>query len=816
MSKAIQGAFMIAGAIGLGAALFLNPALLATAPWVVNAMWALAAGGVGMEAGAIASALTSNRGQNITTRTPAGLRQIIYGEQRVGGVIVYQSTSGSHFWQMNMIIVLATHEVDAIENLYLDGRQVYWVVGSDANTTRNGVNFGGNADSNDHIGPGGPTYNFGSLVFCAARFGDQAAGDVIPEVAGNDPNWSTSALGNPPSLMGCAYVYLKLVYHSVTLPTLPEIRFTIRGKNNIYDPRTGTTGYSTNWALQVADVITDSSWGLGDNSVNQAQLIAAANVCDEQILTSQGYESNYAQSIHYDTSTAPGDALNMMMPSAGGRLSRVGGEWYIWPAYWQGPSFVFDASALIDVPSWTPYRSFKDLINRVNGTYTAANYPYNTAGNLYDSNGWWNGTTANNWPFAFQPTNFPQYAQDTLHGYSSDALLVEDGGVQLPYEMTLRGVLSIVQAQRVAKIHLLRNRFQGTGTFPMSLAAWQMIPTTVFQFSWPALNWSYKQLEVAAVRFKIEEVKALGSGDGDSGDESDKVPALSVELSVNETDVSIYEWSIGEELTPYDVPVAPVNGAYTPQPPTSLVIVSNGLTALTGADGVVTPRARLTWVPPNDSYVKLIQVQYKLSSSTTWLDAGTFDALSELGYVNGIISGQTYDFQIRSMRFNGAISVWVQDLGYTAGAGVLSVIPAAQVAGLSGAALGDASSLSSGTVAAARLPAALARINAAAATGLTVAAGAASQVGSGATATVSGSSLAGSVTLTTGTGTLAGGTICTVNFPSTLASAPNGVCVANGIALPDLGWTISTTQLTIAVVTPLAPSTTYTIEYSIA
>jgi hypothetical protein len=337
----------------------------------------------------------------------------------------------------------------------------------------------------------------------------------------------------------------------------------------------------------------------------------------------------------------------------------------------------------------------------------------------------------------------------------------------------------------------------------------------VFQFSWPALSWSYKQLEVAAVRFKVEEVKALGSGDGDSGGEDDKVPALSVELSVNETDVSIYEWSIGEELTPYDVPVAPVNGAYTPQPPTSLVIVSNGLTALTGADGVVTPRARLTWVAPNDSYVKLIQVQYKLSSTTTWLDAGTFDALSELGYVNGIISGQTYDFQIRSMRFNGAISVWVQDLGYTAGAGVLSVIPASQVTGLSGAAMGNASALSTGTVAPARLPSAVANFAAAATASVSVAAGAAAQTGTGATATITGTALTGSIALTTGTGTLAAGTICTVTFPAG-ASVPNGVCAANGTAIPGLGWSTTSTTLVITASTPLTPSTAYIIEYSIA
>jgi hypothetical protein len=863
MSKAIAGAAMIAGVLiasvaipGMGALLF-----TAAAPYIIGAMSAVAAAGISMEAGAIAEALTSNRGQNITTRMAAGLRQIIYGMQRVGGTMVYQSTSGNSFWQMNMIIVIATHEIDSIENLYLDGRQVYWNVGSTGNTNRNGVNFGGDADHNDHIGPGGPTYNFGTLVYCEARFGDQADGDVIAAVAGNDPSWSTSALGNPPYLGGCAYVYLKVVYHSVTTPSLPEIKFTVNGKNDIYDPRTNTKGYTQNWALIVADAITDPNWGLGDNSVNQAQLIAAANVCDEQIETSQGFESNYSMSIHYDTSTSPGDALNMMMPAGKGRLSRIGGEWYIWPGYFQSSSFSFDESALVAEPTWTPYRSFKDLFNRVNGTYTAANFPYNTAGNLYDSNGWWNGTTANNWPYAFQPTNYPQYAQDALHGYPTDPWLTEDtptqpawsasitykyrdlvsyGGLNyqslivgnigftpssspgewevwwnvLPTEVIQRGVLSIVQSQRLAKIHLLQNRYQGTGTLTMSLAAWQMIPTSVFEFTWSALNWVDKMLEVSAVRFQIEELGGE-SGGNDSGEDDEKVPALTVVISFNETGPEVYEWSIAEELTPYDVPVAPVNNAYTPQPPGSLTLASSAGTAITGLDGVVIPRVQVSWTSPPDSYVTQIQVQYKLHSSLIWIDAGSVVVGLLSTYVVGVVSGQVYDFRIRSLRFNGATSVWVEDDSYTVST-VLSSISVANITGLSGAALGDASSLSTGTLAAARLPTALIRLNAAGASGSTVAPGAVAQVGTGATATAAGSALSGSITLDTGTGTLAGGDICVLTFPSALAAAPQGVCAMNGNAIIDLEWVATTTTLTLSVTSPLAPSTTYKIGYSMS
>jgi hypothetical protein len=749
MSKAIAGAALLAGAAVLAFVPGLN--VLGT-PLLLNLMFSLAAGGVAMEAGAIAEALTSQRGQNITTRMAAGLRQIIYGTQRVGGVILYQSTTGAGgaggHYVYNFVIAVATHEIDAFVNVFLDGRQVFfkqdgnfanigcgsvatpptttvsvsggsvtgvtasggsgfspvkptryrvvfrggggsgaagyahnsgtvaapvWSVtvtaGGSAYTStptaeiQGAYTFGGvgAADEQDPSkpgygtgygqGPSGEHYNFSGKVFCDVRFGDQPAGDYMASLRTNDSVWPTTA-----RLGGIAYIYLNVGYDTGLFPSLPEIKFTINGKNTIFDPRSGKLGFSTNWALQVADVLTDINVGLGDDSVNQAQLIAAANVCDELVaLDAQPAEKRYSQSIHYDTSISPGDALLMMMPSAAGRLSRIGGEWFIWPAYWQGASFSFDQSALIATPTWTPKRSFKDLFNRVSGTYIAPNYPYNVAGNLYDSNGWYYGTRDNIWPFAWQPTNFPQYAADRLHGYAADEFLAEDGGIQLPKEIALRGVISIAQAQRLAKIELMRNRYQGSGSFPLKLGAFQMQPIDVLAFDWPAMEWTLKTLEVTSVQFVAEEDQ---SGEGNA-------IRLYVRVGVIETDSLVYEWSIGEELSPYDVPDPAAQIPATPAPPTLFTVTSSAGTAVVGADGVVIPRALLEWNAPLDISVTGIQIQYKLTSSSTWLAAGTVDVALFEQYVGSVVAGQMYDFQIRSVRPNGQTSVWVQDLGVT-------------------------------------------------------------------------------------------------------------------------------------------------------
>jgi hypothetical protein len=778
MSKAIAGAALIGvafaatawvGGIGGIMALASQGGMLGL---YASATIAIAASGLSMEMAAISNELTANRGQNITTRMVAGLRQIIYGMQRIGGTVVYQSTTGAGGsggnYVYNYIIAVAAHQIDGYVNLYLDGRQVYWAqTGSTAclgcgalatqptcavtrtGTTVTGITatggaglanikptryrvriwggggsgaaayavntgtpaapvwtvtitnngsgytstpsveiqgaytFGGQgaADQQDPsqpgyglgygIGPNGQHYDFAGKVFCEARFGDQPPGDVMGSLTSNDGNWA-SVGGKSPTLRGIAYIYLNVGYDAVNFPAAPEIRLTLTGKNDIYDPRTGETGYSVNWALQVADVLgnmgngIEPPLGLGDGPITSwptaaiDQLIAAANVCDETVSTSQGDTPQWVQSIHFDTSTSAGDQVALMLPTAAGRVIRIGGGWMIFPAYWQGPSFAFDESALIGKMQWTPKRSFKDLINCVNGTYIAPNYPYSTKvtggipGQLYDQNGWYYGTIDDLWPFAFQPTNFPQYAQDVLHDYAANEWLAEDGGIVLPKELALRGVLDIVQAQRAAKVVLLRNRYQGTGSFPMSLSAWQMQPTDVMGFTFAGLGWNSKVLEVDAITLSIQQQE------GDGGDEGSAAMAITTMVKVNETGPDVYEWSGTEELTPYDVPSAPSQIPYTPAAPTSLTAICSAATAIQGADGNIVPRALLEWTAPMDISVVQILMQYQLVGASSWLDGGTVDVGLFEAFVGPLVAGQEYNFRVRSIRASGSYSPWIE------------------------------------------------------------------------------------------------------------------------------------------------------------
>jgi hypothetical protein len=166
--------------------------------------------------------------------------------------------------------------------------------------------------------------------------GDQttASGIIIGNTVGY---WTANCL-----LTGRTYVAMKLTYNSAVYNGLPEISFVVQGKNDIYDPRTGNKGYSTNAALCIADYLAQPDWGFGmayGTQIPTPELISAANICDEQVqLANGGSENRYTCNGSFDVSVLRGEVLQNLLTSCGGRLIEMGGQFFIQPAAWVSPS----------------------------------------------------------------------------------------------------------------------------------------------------------------------------------------------------------------------------------------------------------------------------------------------------------------------------------------------------------------------------------------------------------------------------------------------------------------------------------------------
>lgn len=88
-------------------------------------------------------------------------------------------------------------------------------------------------------------------------------------------------------LRGRAYLYAKMAFYADRWPTgIPNLKAEVRGRK-CYDPRTTLTAWSDNPAICIRDYLT-SAHGLGATSaeIDDTALIAAANICDEYVLSS--------------------------------------------------------------------------------------------------------------------------------------------------------------------------------------------------------------------------------------------------------------------------------------------------------------------------------------------------------------------------------------------------------------------------------------------------------------------------------------------------------------------------------------------------
>lgn len=505
----------------------------------------------------------------------------------------------------------------------------------------------GNASSSTYKDDSNNDYTFDGL-YMEPRLGPINA--YMSSLGANVPQWTPDCLIN-----GCCWSYIKYTYDVKKYPNgNPNPRATIWGKNTIYDPRTGTTGWSNNAALCIADFLCDPIYGFGFNmqeDIDLDQLAAAANICDEQVpLAAGGTESRYTINGAFDASTAPGDVLASMLDACGGRISTAGGKVKIYPAAWVGPSLAFDAGDLADSVAWSPTRKFRDLINCVKGTYIAPNYPYSVSGNYYGSNGKdANGGTQSNFQYEWQPTDFPAYMQDADHGYAVNQPLLNANGVELWSDLRLQFVTSAATAQRLAKIKMMRNQQQGSGTLPFNLSAYRCQPMDVIQFTFTPLQMTDQALEVSDLRLAQKQ-----DGNG--------TLCYHVELDVQQTDISVYSWSTAEEMTP--------SGSTSPQrydpgfvsTPVSPSITDNLTTAYVGPDGVVQPRLNVAWTLPTDgssAYWSGVQVQYQLNGWNAWQDAGTVAPDNFSTLISGVVAGQQYNVRVRAVKPSGATSAWV-------------------------------------------------------------------------------------------------------------------------------------------------------------
>jgi len=402
------------------------------------------------------SSAGSDRGYQTNTGGTALDHQIIYGEVKVGGAILFDETTGSDNKYLHRIIGVAGHEIESFERIYINDEyidvsdipasgNIPTVQSSDGSTASN--RYDGKITINFHLGSP-----------------DQLADADLVTASGK---WTSEH-----RLRGIAYMYIKMEYDQDSFPNgIPVFTATVKGKK-VKNPSTGLTAWSDNPALCLRDYLTTTGYGLGEIEANiDDDLVnAAVAVCNETntIAGTKRYTCNGS----FTTGSTPYDTISNLLTSMGGTMWYAQGKWRMKPAYWTTPVMDLTEDDFRSSVAVSTRHSRRDNFNTIKGTFRGEE---------------------TNW----QVTDYPQR--------TNAAFVTADGGQESVADVNLSFTDTSIEARRLALITLERNRQQLTinasfGLRTLGLQVGDNVRITNTRF-----GWTNKPFEVVSWNFGLTD-----------------------------------------------------------------------------------------------------------------------------------------------------------------------------------------------------------------------------------------------------------------------------------------------------------------------
>lgn len=573
--------FTILGSTALASALVVGGTTIALG----YASQALASSPATPEAAPLA---TGAGGLSDNVRQPITNWKTIYGQVRVGGAITFMHSTDSNN-NLFVVLTLAGHPVEELGDIYLDDEVQEF-------------DEDGNATGNKWAGYCTIVKGLGTTA------GDADFNAFLQENCGD--KWTTAHRQS-----GRAKLAIKWRYSGSVFPgSIPKISCVVKGKK-VYDPRSGLTAWSDNFALCVRDYLTDTDVGVGATSaeINAASFIAAANVSDEDIVLSDAStQKRYTINGVVDTAEKPKDILGKLLTAGVGSLTYAGGQWHLFPATWDAPGITLTQADLCGPIKVQSRLSRREVFNAVKGTFV-------------DPDQHW------------QPTDFPAVTNALYLSQDQDERIWRD----VEYPFTNSGAA----AQRLAKIELESARQQITVTARFKFVALRLMPGRTVAFTYARFGWTGKPFRIVSSTFAI-----AGSKDA---------PYLAYDLVLRETAAGVTDWANGEEtaidLSP-DTDLPDPNTVAAPGVPS----VSESLYETRDGAGVKA-LATMGWQPADDGFVIEYVPEYKLAAATNWTVLAKVPVVQDAdNYQLDIldIAPGTYVFRVKARNFAGRESAY--------------------------------------------------------------------------------------------------------------------------------------------------------------
>ncbi|WJR46359.1 DUF1983 domain-containing protein [Pseudomonas monteilii] len=353
-----------------------------------------------------------------TLRSSKAAARYVLGRVSTGGVLAWgQEQAGDQTdgeW-LHMVYVLSEGEIDGLEDIFL-GEEVVQAYGEHASY---------------------------ELITNPTQ--------VNAFLKANSPDWRDTQIGR-----GLSFVRLSFKYSAEKYPSgIPDVRFVLRGRRDIYDPRTGTAGYSENTALHILWFLRNRC-GVPDDEIVFASFANSASVCDEMLANADGSTSaRYRSGCVIGADESRTQVMQKLEAACGGKLIRVGGRWMLQVGAYYGPyDFEITEDMVIGTVTGSTEPTNDSAINTVRGTFVDPSQ-------------------------AWAETDYPEV--------SVSQWVVDDGG-EAAETLSFSYVSNPYQAQRLANIELRRRRAGGTLSIPMNFMGYNCRPGRSVKVNLPSLN----------------------------------------------------------------------------------------------------------------------------------------------------------------------------------------------------------------------------------------------------------------------------------------------------------------------------------------
>lgn len=429
--------------------------------------------------------------------------ELVYGQIRKGGTVTFLESTGTNNKILHQIIVLAGHEVEEIGDIYFNDEVVTMsneTVTDSRYTYTTTTRTGGGDDPVVET----TTTNYVAKVY--KHTGNQtSATSTFANSSSNLANTLHAETTATSDFVGknIAYVYCRFEYNQDAFADgLPTVTAKVKGKK-IVKTSSGTEQsavYTTNTAWVIRDFLT-SEYGLNDDQIDYATFEAAADICAETDVLSDGSEQYQVNGV-VDLSQNVGDVLTQLVAACGGSLFWGGGYWKLYAGDFVTPTKTLTMDDLRSPITLNTKASMRDNFNRVSGTF------------IDSENDWIS-------------TDYP--------AVESSVFLAEDNNVDATMDLPLPYTTNALAAQRLAKQMLFRSREQISLSADFGLEALDIEVGDFIKFRNERYGWSTgseKTFEVIGWRLNPD-------ADGD----------IRVNLSLRESSQAAFGFDVSDEQT---------------------------------------------------------------------------------------------------------------------------------------------------------------------------------------------------------------------------------------------------------------------------